>query len=351
MSEARHTGVGIVGLGFGRAVHLPAFRLLAPLGVEVVALCSRDAARARAAAEAEGVPRAYGDWRELVADPSVDLVAIATPPVAHAELALAAIAAGKAVFCEKPLARNEGEAEAMAMAAAAAIAVVNFPYRALPAFAAARAALADGALGRVRLAEVSWHLDSRLSPPAETSWKDNGVLGGGALASYGIHVLDYLPWLLGPVERVLARLDERERGGTRSDDACVMLLDHEIGTRTTAVVSLVSAGERTHRVVVYGERGRLVVEATDPDDHMRGFVARLEPAEGPTRELPLEPPAWSAPKGADGRIEPLAVHAAALVEALAGGRRAAPSFTDGLAAQRLLAATQRSAEAAAWVAL
>ena len=315
----------------------------------MVALCSRDAARARAAADEAGVSRAYGDWRELVADPAVHLIAVATPPSEHAGPVLAALAAGKAVLCEKPLAATLEDATALAAAAAGRTAAISFGYRALPAFVAARAAAADGAIGHVVSVDVSWHLGTRLTLPPGTGWKDDASTGGGALASYGIHMLDYSRLLLGPVQRVCCRLENRTRDGHVSDDACEILLDHAGGGRSTLDISLVSTGERRHRVVVNGERGLIVIESTLCDDHVRVFVARLEATGAPPRELPLRASPWPAPASLDGRVEPVAAIAAALLQ-LPGAASEAPSFADGLTAQRLLAAARTSAVSASWTA-
>lgn len=349
MSGPGRIGVGVVGLGFGRAVHLPAYRLIAGAGVEVVAVCSRDERRTAEIARAEGGVRPYGDWRLLVEDPEVDLVSIATPPGAHAAPALAALREGKAVLCEKPLALKDTEAEELTLAAelSRAPAAVNFAYRALPAFRAAHTALSDGVIGTPLVAEVGWYLDARLGLDTAPSWKDDAATGGGALASYGTHVLDYLVWLLGPVSRVLARLDERGRAGAVSDDSCALRLDHASGASSTVLVSLISA-QRAHRVVIRGEGGQLVLENVHPRDHVRPFSARVEVAGKPPEDLPLVPAKPAAPPDVDGRIEPLAAHAAAVVAALRGGPFTAPSFADGLAAQRLLSAARRSAASGSW---
>jgi predicted dehydrogenase len=346
-SQAR-IGVGIVGLGFGRTVHLPAYRLFADAGVEVVAVCSRNEQQAAEVARAEGI-RSYGDWQRLIDDPEIDLVSIATPPGAHAAPALAALQAGKAVLCEKPLALDDVEAEQLVIAAerSRTPAAVNFAYRAVPAFRAAHSALSDGAIGVPLVAEVSWCVNARVGLDAAPSWKDDAAAGGGALASYGAHVLDYIVWLLGPVSRVDARLSENRRAGTVSDDSCTLLLDHATGVRSTVFVSLI-APQRMHRVVIRGEAGQLVIENLDPLDHIRPFSARIEVDGNPPQGLPLIPAGLTAPPDVDGRIEPLAVHIAEVVRALRGGPCTAPSFADGFAAQRLLSAARRSAVSGSW---
>ena len=107
--------VGIVGIGFGQQVLVPVFR-----GVpdsEVLAVCARSQEKARAVAQRLGIERAFGDWQALVEDDSIDAVAIAVPPNLQAQIALGAIARGKAVFCEKPLATSVDSASQMVRAA------------------------------------------------------------------------------------------------------------------------------------------------------------------------------------------------------------------------------------------
>src|SRR5271167_2341818 len=103
--------VGIVGIGYGQHVLAPAFA--ADERCQVAAICASTADRAEVVAQRLLIPRALGDWRALVADPEIDVLAIAVPPALQAPLVLAAAAAGKAVFCEKPVAPTVGLARAM----------------------------------------------------------------------------------------------------------------------------------------------------------------------------------------------------------------------------------------------
>src|SRR5262249_33703410 len=154
----------VVGLGFGRRVHIPGWQAVP--GTTVAAVCARSGAAEIAALA--GIPRSTAAWRELVEDPELDIVSIATPPATHHEIALAALRAGKAVMCEKPLAVREEDAAELARAATTA-AAVNFSYRALPAFRLARERIATGDVGEVRELSVRWHVRSRLGVQA-WSW-------------------------------------------------------------------------------------------------------------------------------------------------------------------------------------
>lgn len=341
-------GVGVVGLGFGANVHVPGWRLLAPLGVRLAAVCARDGEQAAQVAAAAGVPSAFRDWRELVEDERVSIVSVASPPATHREIVIAALRARKAVLCEKPLGLDSSEAAELAAAAetAGVPALVNFSYRAVPAFRYARGLVERGDLGRILRIEVSWHVGTRLGA-LTPSWKDHAAAGGGALASFAVHALDYVEWLAGPARRVLGRLDTHFAGGD-SDDACAILLELASGASALISVSTVSVGGRTHRVELRGERGRLTLENLDPRDHVRPFTATAVSATG--RVLPALPPVppFRAAEDADGRVEPFAAHAAEIVAALREGRSCEPSFASAVRAHRLLDAVRASAGSGRW---
>ncbi len=288
------TRVAIIGGGFGARVHAPAWKLA---GARVAAVVGRDG------------------WRDVVADDAVDLVSIATPPSSHAEVALAALAAGKPVFCEKPLAASLADAEQMA--AAGGHTGVNFSYRALPGFERFRELVGDDLA-------VLWTVDSRLRP-GPPSWKDEPTQGGGALAAYGVHALDYATWMLGPAQVESARIEGAE-------DAVEVVLAH--GSRRSSILVSMVEPQRVHRLV----SGRVVLENVDPHDPTRSFVLTVD-----GNQVELSEPALRVPSDADGRIEPLAAHARAFLDAVEENRPFAPSFDDGLRAQRLLQAARDAA--------
>ena len=278
--------VAVVGRGFGAKVHAPAWELA---GARVAGVAGQDG------------------WRELVARDDVDVVSVATPPAAHAEVALEALTLGKHVLCEKPLAATLEDAERMSRAARGARTAVNFHYRAIRAFARFRELFAADEL------DVVWTTGSRLGA-RERTWKDD-ALQGGALAAYGVHALDYARWLLGD-----ARVESAAIVG--DEDAFTATLDHERG-RSRLHVSLI-ADARVHSV----RAGDAVLENVD----LRNPVAFELRIRGHTIEFP------GASASPDPRIAPLAEHARAL---LTDSDR--PTFTDGLHAQRLLDEVRRAA--------
>src|SRR6185295_14560779 len=141
--------VGVVGVGFGRQVHVPAFR--ADERCRVVAIGAASAGRAREAATALGVERAFGDWRELVTSPDLDVVTVAVPPGVQPAVAEAAARAGKHIFCEKPAGATTPQVERMVAAAVDARVThgIDFFFPELDAWRKAKAALEDRTLGRL----------------------------------------------------------------------------------------------------------------------------------------------------------------------------------------------------------
>lgn len=335
----RTLGVGIVGLGFGARVQLPGFRRLEREGVRVVALCARDRKRAERVAGEAGVARAYDDWRELVADDEVDLVSVATPPGSHAEIAAAALEAGKAVLCEKPLAVTLEDAERLdALATSTGLpTLVDFEFRGLPSFRRARELLREGAIGRVLQLEADWHVNSRLRAAPGPSWKDDAEAGGGALFALAVHSFDYVEWLLAPIESVCGTAPSLLDRGS-SDDACAALMRLAGGAHAGLSISTVAQHGRGHSIQLFGDEGTLALENPDVSDYMRGFRLFLN---GEEISLP-------DPQDEDGRIAPFTELARELVAAIREGRPAEPSFREGLRAQRIADAVRASGSCPGW---
>ena len=141
------------------------------------------------------------DWRRVDRADDIDLVDICTPGDTHAEIALAALAAGKHVLCEKPLANSVAEAEAMVAAAAAAPgqqAMVGFTYRRTPAVALAREMVADGTIGTVRQVRAQYLQDWLSDENAPLTWRmDKEKAGSGALGDIGAHIIDAIEFVTG----------------------------------------------------------------------------------------------------------------------------------------------------------
>ncbi|MET8135394.1 Gfo/Idh/MocA family oxidoreductase [Streptomyces sp. NPDC005251] len=201
-------GVGMVGYAFMGAAHSQGWRTVGrvfdlPYRPVLAAVCGRDGRAVRAMADRHGWGAAETDWRALIARDDVDLVDICTPGDSHAEIAVAALAAGKHVLCEKPLANSVEEAMAMATAAAAALgrgqmSMVGFNYRRLPATALARSMVAEGRLGPLRHVRVTYLQDWLVEPEFPLTWRlRREAAGSGALGDLGAHIVDLAQHLAG----------------------------------------------------------------------------------------------------------------------------------------------------------
>src|ERR671916_66088 len=201
-------GVGLIGYAFMGAAHSQAWRtaphfFALPLRPELTVLAGRDAVRVADAAGRLGWTSTETDWRRVVERDDVALVDVCTPGDTHAEIAIAALEAGKHVLCEKPLANTVAEAEAMADAAARAAArgvrsMVGFTYRRVPAIGLARTLLAEGRLGTIRHVRAQSLQDWIADPAAPMSWRlEKDKAGSGALGDIGAHIVDLTQYITG----------------------------------------------------------------------------------------------------------------------------------------------------------
>ncbi|MEU4658743.1 Gfo/Idh/MocA family oxidoreductase [Streptomyces sp. NPDC023723] len=366
--------VGMVGYAFMGAAHSQGWRTAGrvfdlPLNPVLAVICGRDADAVRGAADRHGWAAAETDWRALVARDDVDLVDICTPGDSHAEIALAALAAGKHVLCEKPLANTVAEAEAMTRAAEAAaargqVAMVGFNYRRVPATALARRMVAEGRIGRLRHARVTYLQDWLVDPAAPLTWRLRRELAGsGALGDLGAHVVDLAQYLTGERLAGVSALTEtfvRERplpggsgtGGTGEvtvDDAAVFTGRFPSGALASFEATRYATGRKNAlRVELNGEQGSLAFDLERLNE--LSFHDGTEPDEraGFRRILVTEPghpylDAWWPPGHGLGYEHTFVHQARDLVHAVAAGRAPEPSFADGLQVQRVLAAVEESA--------
>src|SRR5215210_6429987 len=201
-------GVGLIGYAFMGAAHSQAFRTAPhffdlPLHPELTVLVGRDKARLEAAAARLGWQETETDWRRLLTRDDVGLVDVCTPGDTHAEIAIAALDAGKHVLCEKPLANTVAEARAMVAAAERARAagvrsMVGFNYRRVPAVALARQLVAEGRIGQVRHVRAQYLQDWIVDPEFPLVWRLQAEkAGSGALGDIGAHIVDAAQYIVG----------------------------------------------------------------------------------------------------------------------------------------------------------
>lgn len=334
------TRFGVVGIGYGQQVLVPAIRAVP--GCQVVALAASTQERAERIAERLGVPAAYGSWEALVSSDQLDAVAIAVPPSAQPEIASAAARAGKHLFCEKPLAASlDGAAQiARAVRDAGVRAVVDFQFRCIPAWAAARQQLDAGVVGAVRHVSILWHVETYANRHRLTSWKTSPDDGGGALAAMGSHVLHYVEWLFGPIATISCQAHGWPglTGPEAGEPVVTLVLVLASGAPVSVTIGTNSPGGTGHHIEVYGDDGLLLLANPGPD-YMAGFTVAVR-----RRDEPAPTVLWADPvePGVDGRIPPVVALVTELAAAIEAGRQPAPNVRDGWRAQYLLELARRS---------
>ncbi|NRG41519.1 Gfo/Idh/MocA family oxidoreductase [Rathayibacter sp. VKM Ac-2835] len=350
--------VGVLGGGFMAAVHSRAAR---SAGAVLAGIASSSPAKGERAAGELGFEVAHDDARALIEDDSIDVVHVCTPNGTHAGLALAAIAAGKHVVCEKPLAATTAEATALVEAAAEAgvVATVPFAYRFHPMVREARARVAAGEAGRLVTVRGSY-LQDWLLGASDDNWRVDPAAGGRsrAFADIGSHLVDLLEFVTGERIAALASLTSTvhaERGGrvVETEDAAGVIVRLAGGAVGTLLVSQVTAGHRNELVLeVSGLEESLRFEQELPETLWVGRrdSATLVPRDGSI----LRPDAARlsiVPSGHPmGYQDAFTAFARDTYAAVAGAEvEGLPTFADGLRAARITDAVLDASAAGAWV--
>ncbi|MGW4203340.1 Gfo/Idh/MocA family protein [Streptomyces sp. NPDC004726] len=374
-------GVGMVGYAFMGAAHSQGWRNVSrvfdlPMKPVLAAIAGRDSSAVRAAADKHGWAAAETDWRALIARDDVQLVDICTPGDSHAEIAVAALEAGKHVLCEKPLANTVAEAEAMTAAAERArergqLAMVGFNYRRVPAIAYARRLIAEGRLGTLRHLRFIYLQDWLVDPQFPLTWRlQREHAGSGALGDLGAHIVDLAQHLAGERLVGVSALSETfvrerpllagasaglsgsagaDRGAVTVDDAALFNGRLPSGALASFEATRMASGRKNAlRFEINGELGSIAFDLERLNE--LSFHDHTEPAasSGFRRILVTEADhpyleAWWPPGHGLGYEHSFTHQARDLIEAIATGADPAPSFADGLQVQRVLAAVEESA--------
>ena len=378
--------VAMIGYGFMGAAHSQGWRTAPrvfelPVPVEMAVLVGRRADAVAEAAERWGWAESATDWREVVARDDIDLVDIVTPGDSHAEIAIAALAAGKHVLCEKPLANSVEQAERMRTAAAEAAArgvrsMVGFTYRRVPAATFARDLVADGVVGTVRQVRAQYLQDWLVDPEAPLTWRlQKELAGSGALGDIGAHAIDLAQFITGQrLTEVSGTLEtlvaERpvlehasglggtggsERGAVTVDDLALFTGRFDGGAIGSFEATRFATGRKNAlRIEVSGDRGAIAFDLEDLNALQVHDATAPAERQGFTRVLVTEPghpylQGWWPAGHMLGYEHGFSHQVKDLVEAVAADAPLHPSFDDGLQVQRVLTAIERSAAArSAW---
>ncbi len=377
----RQLRVAMIGHGFMGAAHSVGWRqaphvFALPAAVEMAVLVGRDAERTAEAAAQWGWSEVATDWREVVARDDIDVVDIVTPGDSHAEIAIAALEAGKHVLCEKPLANSTAEAEAMADAAERAaaqgvVAMVGFTYRRVPAVTLLRDLIAAGVIGRVQQVRAAYRQDWLVDPEMPLAWRlQKERAGSGALGDIGAHIIDMVSFVTGQsITRVSGVMDTivthrplqgdghglsgtagEGTGEVTVDDVAIFTGRLDGGALAAFEATRFATGRKNALTLeVSGDAGALAFDLEDLN--VLNHYDRTAPTglQGFTRVLVTEAEhpyvgAWW-PAGHMLGYEHGFVHQVVdLVTGIVDGVQPHPSFADGLQVQRVLDAVERSSD-------
>ena len=382
-------GVGMIGYAFMGRAHSQAWRNArsyfdVPAIPRLAAVAGRNEAAAQDTADRFGWESVETDWRRLLERDDIDIIDICTPGDTHAEIAVAALEAGKHVLCEKPLANSVDEAERMVRTAESAAgrgvrSMVGFTYRRVPAISYARRLVEEGLLGRIVHVRGAYLQDWLVDPESPLTWRlQKERAGSGALGDVGAHIVDLAQFVSGESLTGVSALTEtfvRERpvsdpsllgtsgisgtagsngsttrGEVTVDDAAVFVSRMSGGALATFEATRFATGRKNSiRLEINGTRGSLAFDFEDMNVlHVHDATVDARDA-GFTRVLVTEAThpyvaGWWPPGHVLGYEHAFTHQAVDFITAIAEGTDPRPSFSDGFQVQRILSAVETSAE-------
>src|SRR6478609_366366 len=377
-------GVGLVGYKFMGRAHSNGYRQVAHFfdvdpAPKMVAICGRDEAAVSAAASQLGWEGYETDYHKLIARDDIGLIDVSTPGDSHHDVVLAAIAGGKHVFCEKPLANSLSEAQEMLTAAnkAGVINMINFNYRRVPAIQFAKKLIEDGKIGDIRHFRAVYLQDWILDPEFPLVWRlKKELAGSGALGDIAAHVVDLSRFLVGEITTVTGSLDTfikqrpvevtssggaglqaasgAEMGDVTVDDSAHFLAKFDSGATGTFEVTRLAPGRRNYNSFeINGSKGSIVFNLERLNELEVYFVDDPEGEQGFRKILvtdgshPYVGHWW--PSGHIIGWEHTFTHAISdLMTGIKTGVNPAPSFADGFKCQAILDAVERSSASGSW---
>jgi len=360
----REIGIGVVGGGYMGKAHSVAMAAvgavfdtaLRPRLACIAASSPESAERYRAA---YGFAKGTSDWRDLVADPSVDAVVIASPQATHRAIAEAAFAAGKPVLCEKPMGASLEESAAMVQAAeASGVAnMVGFNYIRTPASQYARQLIASGEIGDVTWFRGEHTEDFLADPSAPANWRTEEE-ATGTMGDLAGHMINAALALIGPVRSVMAEVEtvhsERPGGTVLNDDHAQMMCRFENGVLGHMYFSRIATGRKMgYAYEVHGTKGAI---RFDQEDQNALWVYRREGPEGDqgfTKVLtgPAHPDYevfCQGPGHGTGYQDQIIIEARDFLQAIETGEAIWPTFRDGHEVNRIVAAVRASNASKGW---
>jgi len=364
-------GVGLIGTGYMGKCHALAWNAVRPVFGDgprprLVHLGEATADLAAKRAAEFGFEKSTGKWRDVIADPEVDIVSVTTPNAFHAEMAIAALEAGKHVWCEKPMAVGFADAERMAAAAKASgkVTALGYNYIQNPMIRHIKKLIADDAIGAVNHIRVEMDEDFMADPEALFYWKSEASSGYGALDDFGVHPLSLLHFLFGGVRRVLANMSKpyaerpTQGGGRRAvetHDIAAILLELDGGISGVMALDR-SAWGRKGRIAlqIFGSRGTIAYDQ-ERFNELQLYTSSDRSTDQGFRTIlagPQHPPYdrfIPAPGHGLGFNELKIIECHELLKSIRGEAAQIIDFSAGLGIERTVHAMARSHAERAWV--
>ncbi len=360
---------GVVGTGYMGKAHALALKSVAtvfdtPLRPVCEMVCATTEAGAAEKARAFGFNRSTAHWRKLVDDPDIDAVVIASPQWTHRDIALAAMAHGKPVLCEKPLGENLDDSRAMVDAANAAQAanMVGFNYIRTPASQLARDIIEAGEIGRVINVQAEHSEDFLAGETTPADWRTQH-LSAGTMGDLAPHIINAVLRLVGPVSSLVADIETvfPERPGpdgpqaVNNDDQANMLVRFENGATGSLAVSRVAAGRKMgYAYAITGTKGAIRFDQEDQNtlwlytmDAPKGRQGFIKILAGP--DHPDYLPFLQGPGHGTGYNEQITIEMRDFLKAIATGEAVWPTFRDGHEVNRIVEAARLSHGERRWV--
>jgi predicted dehydrogenase len=369
--------IGLIGCGFMGRTHSNAFRSVTnffevPFEPVLKSVVARNADKARAFAARWGYESFETDWKRIVESPDIDLVDIASPNDTHAEIAIAAVGAGKMILCEKPLGRDPSESERMleAVAKAGVPNMVWYNYRRVPAVTLAKQLIDEGRLGRIfhyrTVFLQDWTISSDLPQGGEGLWRlDASVAGSGVTGDLLAHNIDTALWLNGRISEVTAMTETFVKSRRHNltgkvepvhiDDASAFLARFANGSLATFEATRYARGHKAlYTFEINGEHGSIRWDLHDlhrleyfdhrDEGRLRGWKdIHITDSEHPYMKH------WWVP-GLQIGYEHTFIHQVAdFLTSLGDGKPAAPGFRDALNTDYVTAAVLESAQKRQWI--
>ncbi|UTH49572.1 Gfo/Idh/MocA family oxidoreductase [Loktanella salsilacus] len=356
-------GIGIVGGGYMGKAHAVAMSAVGAvfntaLRPRLEMVCASTPASAERYRKAYGFARGTDDWRVLVNDPKVEAVIIAAPQETHQEIAAAAFALSKPVFCEKPLGASLAESRAMVAAAQGQISMTGFNYIRTPASQFARKLIAQGAIG-----DITWfrgeHTEDFLADPQQpASWRTSGG-ANGTMGDLAPHMINGALALIGPITALSAMIETvhatRPGGDVTNDDHGQMMCRFANGAMGQMYFSRISHGRKMgYAYEITGTKGALRFDqedqnalwfySADEPEAIRGFRKILTGPAHPDYE-----PFCQGPGHGTGYQDQIIIEARDFLRAIETRTPVWPTFQDGMAVNQVVAAAMQSSLAGAWV--